>query len=330
MHSTLFGLAFAAAAIGASSGALAQSAHDAVASDGSRVKQRDAANYGLGMAALEGRVGMEAPAFIGAKRVTEEALHRDGVEIYGALPRSALELMRAAALPDGGRVKGSGSMEVIIGADRRERVYTTEFPSRARVLITFDGGRCSGTLINANTVVTAGHCLHSGGAGGAWKSTASYRIYAGANGTINPYGSCTAKSLHSVAGWTSSGNESYDYGAIKLNCTIGNTVGWYGYSASAAALNNPAIIGGYPGDKPLTQWVHADKVRDITAEQIFYANDTTPGSSGSGVWWDNGGAVLIGIHAYGTHGASPHSVHNHGKRITAAVVSNFDFWKALP
>ncbi len=316
--------AVAVAATLASFGALAQSANDAVASDGSLVQQREAAAYNPG-ARSQG-----APSFNGAPRVTDDALHREGVELYGATQRSAADFRRAVELRDGAKNKASSSAEVIIGVDRRERVYTTEFPSRARVLITFDGGRCSGTLIGSNTVVTAGHCVHSGGSSGAWRPVGSYRIYAGADGMSNPYGSCTAKSLHSVWGWTSSANEQYDYGAIKLNCTIGNTVGWYGYNAAAAALNSPAIVGGYPGDKPLTQWIHADKVREITAEQIFYANDTTPGSSGSGVWWDNGGAILIGIHAYGTHGVYPHSSFNHGKRLTSADVSNFNYWKGLP
>lgn len=296
---------------------------DSVSNDGSVLAEQEVASRNGASSAKA-----SSPAYAGVARVTAEALHREGVDIYGKTELSAAEVKAMAALRDRASSNDAGT-EVIIGQDRRERVYTTYFPSRARVLITFSAGRCSGTLIGPNTVITAGHCLHSGGPGGGWYSTASYTIYAGANGTSNPYGSCTAKSLHSVNGWTGSGNEEFDYGAIKLNCTIGNTVGWYGYT-SAVSLNLPAIIGGYPGDKPLTQWIHADKVRAVTANQIFYANDTTPGSSGSSVWYDSNGAVMIGVHAYGTHGASPHSVYNHGKRITATTLSNFDFWKALP
>lgn len=305
-------------------GAAIAGSEDAVSSDGSQVSERDAALY-------SGAAGTKtlSPPYAGAARVTAEALHREGVSIYGGTEFTAAEVKAIAALRDKASSTSTGGAEVIIGQDRRERVYTTYFPSRARVLITFSGGRCSGTLIGPNTVVTAGHCVHSGGSGGSWYATSSYLIYAGANGTSKPYGSCTAKSLHSVSGWSSSGNEEFDYGAIKLNCTIGNTVGWYGYTSSVST-NLPAIIGGYPGDKPLTQWIHADKVRAITANQIFYSNDTTPGSSGSGVWWDSNGAVLIGIHAYGTHGSSPHSLYNHGKRITASTLSNFDLWKNLP
>ena len=44
-------------------------------------------------------------------------------------------------------------------------------------------GRCTGWLIGANTVVTAGHCVHQGG-GGSFYPTSSYRIYPGRNGPI--------------------------------------------------------------------------------------------------------------------------------------------------
>jgi glutamyl endopeptidase len=55
----------------------------------------------------------------------------------------------------------------------------------------------------------------------------SFRIYPGRDGALSPYGVCTARTLFSVIGWTVSANEEYDYGAVKLNCTVGNTVGWF-------------------------------------------------------------------------------------------------------
>ena len=78
------------------------------------------------------------------------------------------------------------------------------------------------------------------------------------------------------------GDERYDYGAIKLNCTVGNMVGWYGIT-TANPKNKPSIIQGYPGDKPLEQWFSADKVRATTSRQVFYNNDTIGGMSGSPV-----------------------------------------------
>jgi glutamyl endopeptidase len=119
--------------------------------------------------------------------------------------------------------------ESILGQDTRTLVSpTTTYPASATVLITFSAGRCTGWLINANTVVTAGHCVHPGG-GGSFYPTSSYLVYPGRNGTSSPYGSCTARWLASVNGWTLNRNDQYDYGVIKLNCSVGNITGWYGY-----------------------------------------------------------------------------------------------------
>ena len=299
----------------------AGSPDDSVASDGTLVPQSS-------VAASVGKTGAQSPSFAGLADITPADLYREGAVDVGKT-LSPDEVRARAALPEGGAgaLEGSPS-EVIIGVDRREQVYTTNFPTRARVLITFGASRCSGTLIDADTVITAGHCVHSGGSNGSWYPVGSYEIIPGADGESEPYGSCGATGLYSVTGWTSNAKEDYDYGAIKLDCTIGNTVGWYGYTSSVAQ-NDPAIIGGYPGDKPLTHWLSADKVRAMTTRQIFYSADTAGGNSGSAVWWDNNGAVMIGVHAYGTHGSGNHAKYNHGTRITSSVKSNFDYWKGL-
>jgi hypothetical protein len=35
----------------------------------------------------------------------------------------------------------------------------------------------------------------------------------------------------------------------------------------------------------------------------------------------------MAIHAYGLHGAAPHSTNNHGTRIREEVHNNFCFWR---
>ena len=175
-------------------------------------------------------------------------------------------------------------IESIIGADERTKVTdTTVYPQRAMVLITTSTGRCSGTMINPNTVLTAGHCVHGGGSTGAWKS--NVRVYPGRNGPLSPFGSCGSRTLYSVVGWVRDRNELYDYGVIKLDCSIGNTVGWLGiWWQSASLVGIEAIIEGYPGDKPLEQWRSKGTVRVSDGFQIFYQNDTMPGNSGSSVY----------------------------------------------
>lgn len=230
---------------------------------------------------------------------------------------------------------GKYGIESIIGPDSRVRINpTTSYPARAVVLITFNQGgsssRCTGWLINKDTVATAGHCVHTGGPGGSWST--NVKVYPGRNGNLSPYGSCTARRLHSVTGWTNSSDERVDYGAIKLNCSIGNTVGWFGYFTQANLLNLQTQISGYPGDKPLTQWRSIDKVRTTTTDQVFYFNDTVGGMSGSPVYYNRPGCGMcsMGVHAYGLHGAAPHSNHNHAKRITQATFNNLTNWKNAP
>lgn len=230
-------------------------------------------------------------------------------------------------------------VESIIGADQRYlNTNTTTYPNRAVVLITFESSRCTGWMINHNTVATAGHCVHSGGSSGRWYNRTTYRIYPGRNGASSPYGSCTAKSLHSVSGWTSSRNTNYDYGAIKLNCSVGNTVGWFGFWWQSASLTGTSTtITGYPGDKPLTQWRSYDYVRYTASDKIYYQNDTVGGMSGSPVYKyrSAGSPYCVGycsmaVHTNGVGGSYPSSVNNAGTRITQAKFNNLIYWRNLP
>jgi glutamyl endopeptidase len=217
----------------------------------------------------------------------------------------------------------------IIGADTRTRVNpTTGYPARAIALITFTGGFCTGWFISPDTVATAGHCVHSGGPGGDWR--ANVKVYPGRNGSLSPYGSCTARRLYSVTGWTGSSDETYDYGAVKLSCTVGNTVGWFGFFWQSASLTGlPTTVAGYPDDKGLQQWKATGTVAVTQTRQVFYKNDTRPGQSGAPIYYNKSdcGQCSMGIHAYGLHGSSPHNSNNHGTRITQSVFNNLIAWK---
>ena len=79
-------------------------------------------------------------------------------------------------------------------------------------------------------------------------------------------------------------------------------------------------------------------MRATEARQVFYMVDTFGGMSGSPVWEDRpigspdraNGPCVYAIHAYGTHGAAPHSTNNHGTRIVEAVYNNIVNWVNLP
>jgi glutamyl endopeptidase len=232
---------------------------------------------------------------------------------------------------------GKGDLKSIIGTDSRSQVTaTTTYPWRSVALITFDGGRCTGWLYGANIVATAGHCVHSGGSNGDWKK--NVRVYPGRNGSSSPYGFCRARKLYSVQGWTASKDETYDYGAVKLDCTVGNTTGWFGLWWQAASLNGLSVnVAGYPGDKPLTHWRGTGSIASTQARQVFYLHDTAGGQSGGPVFQNRApgslgcsGQCVTAIHTYGLHGGSTHKTHNHATRIVKSLFDNLIAWRNAP
>jgi glutamyl endopeptidase len=270
---------------------------------------------------------------------TDAAAPRTAADMarYGARPATAEfhERVRRAK-PKRPRYAGA-EPESVIGPDGRTKVTNTKtFPARATVIILFNGGfLCSGWLVNRNTVVTAGHCVADGDGTPLFDRT-TYEIAPGYNESANPkapYGVCGARRLYTNAGWKNQGRDDFDYGAIKLDCNVGNQTGFYGYSKNVAK-DNRVTTQGYPGDKPFgTQWKMAGRVTVLQARRVFYKIDTFGGQSGSPVWRNinaNCTHCGIAIHAYGIYGSPPFSTNNHGTRIINTVFQNITNWKNAP
>lgn len=165
------------------------------------------------------------------------------------------------------------------------------------------------------------------------------RVWPAYDAGAAPYGSYPAKWTASVLGWTKSRDERYNYGVVKLNTNVGNTVGWYGLFWQSGSFNDTAAeLLGYPGDKSPRQsmWVAGDKVRVTDSNQVFYLTDAV--QSGGPIWTDDrpggsqvcgGGPCAFAIHTIGPHpGPAPHSTHNHGTRITYQVYINLLVWSS--
>lgn len=224
-----------------------------------------------------------------------------------------------------------GIRATIFPPDTRTRVDpTTNYPARATVLLTSSAGRCSGWMIGADTVATAGHCVHGGRGGSFFTNVVAYP---GRNGPSSPYGSCTARTLYSVNGWMQNSDYRYDYGAVKLNCTIGNTTGWYGmFWTTSSLIGLPTIINGYPGDKPLEQWQSTGKVTATDQFSVLYGNDMINGDSGAPIYYNrsstcNPCAMAINANNEGT-GFFQGS--NRGTRIRQEVFNNLIAWRNAP
>jgi len=142
---------------------------------------------------------------------------------------------------DGGQGLGS-DMESPAGmiGDMTQISNTGDFPWRMNVKVVMRFGSswyvCSGTMRDAETVLTAGHCVYDyGGAGWAdeiW-------VYPGYDGsdwglpppdTVGAYGWGYATLLASWTGWTDHGDFNYDVGLIGITRAVGMLTGWFGWS----------------------------------------------------------------------------------------------------
>ena len=142
-------------------------------------------------------------------------------------------------LPDIGEASfgAAPALEVVLGVDDRTQIIgTSAYPWRvhASLLITAaDNSQWIGTgwFIGPHTLMTAGHCvfIKNSGVPGRDGWVKKITVMPGRNGGVLPYGSVISTSFRSVVGWTTSGDQNYDYGAIIIPTELGNTTGWFGF-----------------------------------------------------------------------------------------------------
>jgi predicted chitinase/V8-like Glu-specific endopeptidase len=227
----------------------------------------------------------------------------------------------------------------VIGEDTRVAVTdTTTFPARAIVQILFETstGRkqvCTGAMIAPDTVLTAGHCIHSGSVAGTVHT--KFQVIPGRNQGAAPFGQCAVRRAYVLSGWTGATTpaeaRNADLGALKLDCKVGERTGWMGVNAAADATSGQAItIQGYATDKAPTgrQWKSEDVIRLLWDLKGFHQADTFGGTSGAPVALSASQNVIIGIHTNGLHDVAPWAENNAFTRITAARLSIIKSWIA--
>ncbi|MFG1888715.1 trypsin-like serine peptidase [Micromonospora sp. NPDC049051] len=260
-----------------------------------------------------------------------------------------------------GAVAGATSTvgtNAIFGPDTRVPVTpTTTFPASATVRLTFAGGQCTGFMISERTVATAGHCVHSGGTLGSWRTNVV--AYPGHDGTTAPFGSCAAVRLFAPSGWTGSiyaptpADPTYNYGAVQLNCTIGARTGWLGLGyPTQPATGSCTTTQGYPVDRP-GQWASKDFIRAEALNHFYVRHPFVGGQDGSPVFYTPNpddwcptrpplvipcpcpppppcvcpNPAVLGILASGPYGTGPGATNNVVTRITTPVINNFMQWR---
>jgi V8-like Glu-specific endopeptidase len=195
----------------------------------------------------------------------------------------------------------------------------TTVESRQNGVIFFDVGgfpaRCSGTAVNAanfSVVITAGHCVYSGGLFHQWYKR-RWVFVPGYRYGQRPFGVFPAKWIDATHQWVSLGSENFDVGAAVVmrnerGQRLGDAVGGAGIAWGLKA-NQVFDVHGYPAGPPFdgetqrlcpqTPFLGHDAQSFLFPGPLNLAVDcnVTGGASGGG--WTIRGNVLNGVTDYG-------------------------------
>ncbi|AXX31889.1 trypsin-like serine protease [Actinosynnema pretiosum subsp. pretiosum] len=258
------------------------------------------------------------------------------------LPAAATSALRSAAAGSSGTTttpdrKPSPDLaaDSVIGVDGRvQESAPSAFPWGAIAHLETNQGGCTGFMLSRDVLVTAGHCVHSGG---SWVT--SYRVTPGRTAGSAPFGSCSGgiADVWTTSAWINGYPSDHDYGLVKLTCDIGYQTGWFGwwYSTGENLVGQHFYAEGYPGDKPFgTMWWDGDSTYSQSANKLWYWIDTAPGQSGSPVYHYNSttpglcaGWCVTAIHTNGVAGGNPT---NSGTRLRPDVMSFINYWISRP
>jgi glutamyl endopeptidase len=162
--------------------------------------------------------------------------NEDGTPTIGGLPFAGVGQSGSSSESGAGGTSFLNAMSVTGGLSTFPR------SPNCKVAMRFGSGWsvCSGTMINEQTVLCAGHCVNDGGTGGtagAWADEVYVFPAWDGGGTITPgtgtinnfgWGRATFQLL-AGSNWVNNSDLSADMSNIGLDRSVGNLTGWYGY-----------------------------------------------------------------------------------------------------
>lgn len=166
---------------------------------------------------------------------------------------------------------------------------------------------CSGAALNSSSkrlVITAGHCVHSGGTDGAWHK--NWIFIPGYNNGSRPYGTFQAKTLRTFQGWINNGESRLGFErdvafVTTYNNTSGqkvvNAVGGYGLT-TGGSRNFDVTVFGYPGNlnSGEVMWACWGETTTYTWPDSLFSSSRFPKISGCN--FGNGSSGGSWLHDY--------------------------------
>jgi glutamyl endopeptidase len=244
----------------------------------------------------------------------------------------------------GGHETVAPSLSAVVAASpvNRRRVQDVTQPPWRKIcdllIIAADGTPHSGTgwFISPRTLVTAGHCVFVVNPGHpAHGFVRGIRVMPARNGETSaaqsPFGwvEVPREGLRVHPRWVSNRDLGFDYGAIILPPTappLGQQVGFFGFGhfRDQDLDESAPVLSGYPDDVPEgTQWAERNLIKELTPTRVFYDIFTSPGQSGSPVFFRNDNRdIACAIHNFGD------VTFNSGVRINPDVVAQLNAWRA--
>lgn len=197
--------------------------------------------------------------------------------------------------------------------------------------------RCTATKIGPRHLLTAGHCVWTGGAGGAKRLRDWWRGQDGLDQTINggdpsPNGYKNIWWYWVAPGWYDHGWASQDYAVLmlydnqdsanigtlglKVDNTLAGTSAWnFGYPGSANECANSPLANNLCGK---SMWGMSANITRTEVPYLFFKHDVQKGHSGSAIYQiANNLRYIVGV-ATTTYS----SIENRGVKIRKVVFDN--------
>ncbi len=280
------------------------------------------AKYGRNVTAAQAVDAFWTPERMRAARPIEESPEYARAMAVGsaaaktAAPQAATDARKPTVIPpfEGalGTPKGDGMSTLAVNPNFASSHPTARTSGKAFFVLGGLSYQCSGTVVNsagADTVWTAGHCIHSGAGGQAASSWAFVPAYDDDLANPRPYGTWSAVSIWTMNAWINSSAPAEDMGVAIMGTLNGNHIvsylGGQGLWTFAGTQNLQNAFG-YPAQAPFdggNLWrcsgYSSQENANVWTETIKIPCNFNKGASGGG-WllnWDGNWGLVNGINS---------------------------------